>query len=72
MHGWVIDFERGLVAAVVDIGGGLLHRVVAGNINAMHIHLSNAIGHHVYKNLGDSRCIFYPNGFGVPQSPGLR
>ena len=68
----VIDFESAFVTAPANIFGRLLHRIIAGYVDAVDVHLGNTVGHHIDEHFGDARGILDPYRFGVPEPPGFR
>ena len=68
----VIDFESAFVTAPPNVFGCLLHRIIASYIDAVDVHLSNPVGHHIHEHFGDAGGILDPYRFGVPEPPGFR
>jgi hypothetical protein len=66
----VVDLECRFVAAIVNIAGGFLNRVVARGVDAEEIHLGDAVGHPVDQYLGDAGRILDPDRDRVPQAAG--
>ena len=57
----IIDFERGLITAIVNVGRCFLDWVITGDIDAVDIHFSYTVGHHVGQYLTYTGCVLDPH-----------
>ena len=68
VHRGIVDLESGLIAAIMNVGRGLLYRVITRHVDAMDVHIGVAVGHHVHQHLGNSGSVLDPDRFRVPKA----